>query len=95
MKIQLNNKKFVWYLCWGLFLQRTILLGEVGKGIGLMFFALMMRQLNSYSLIVISRRSIWSVTQVALGLYPPTSVANIFENWVNGIDYNNRILLRV
>jgi hypothetical protein len=31
-------------------------------------------------------RSIWSVIQAASGLYPPTSIANVFENWVHGID---------
>jgi hypothetical protein len=28
-------------------------------------------------------------------LYPPTSIANVFGNWVHGIDYKYRILLRV
>jgi hypothetical protein len=32
-------------------------------------------------------RSIWSVIQVALTLFPPCSVTNIFRNWLNGIDY--------
>jgi hypothetical protein len=40
-------------------------------------------------------RSIWSVIQVASGLYTPTSIANIFENWLHGIDYKYMILLRV
>jgi hypothetical protein len=39
--------------------------------------------------------SIWSVIQAASGLYPPTSIANIFENWLSGINYKYRILLRV
>jgi hypothetical protein len=40
-------------------------------------------------------RSIWSVIQAASGLYPPTIIANVFENWVHGIDYKYIILLRV
>jgi hypothetical protein len=40
-------------------------------------------------------RSIWSVIQVASGLYTPISIANIFGNCLNGIDYKYRILLRV
>ena len=40
-------------------------------------------------------RSIWSVIQVASNLYPPSSVANIFGNWLHGIDVKFRILLRV
>jgi hypothetical protein len=40
-------------------------------------------------------RSIWSVIKVASGLYTPTSIANIFGNWLRGIDYKFLILLRV
>jgi hypothetical protein len=40
-------------------------------------------------------RSIWSVIQTASCLYPPTSVANILRNWLDGIDHKYRILLRV
>jgi hypothetical protein len=39
-------------------------------------------------------RSIWSLIQVASSLYPSTSVANIFENWLHGIDLRFRMLLR-
>jgi hypothetical protein len=39
--------------------------------------------------------SIWLVIQAASGSYPPTSIANIFGNWVHGIDYKYMILLRV
>jgi hypothetical protein len=38
---------------------------------------------------------IWSVIQVASGLYKPTSIVNIFENWLHNIDYNYMIFLRV
>jgi hypothetical protein len=38
---------------------------------------------------------IWSVIQAASGLYPPTSIANIFGNWIHGIDNKYIILLRV
>ena len=40
-------------------------------------------------------RSIWSTIQIAFGLYPPFSVANVFGNWLHGIDHRFRILLRV
>uniref|UniRef100_A0A453HTB0 Reverse transcriptase zinc-binding domain-containing protein n=1 Tax=Aegilops tauschii subsp. strangulata TaxID=200361 RepID=A0A453HTB0_AEGTS len=39
--------------------------------------------------------STWPVIQIASGLYPPCSVANIFGNWLHGIDHRFRILLRV
>jgi hypothetical protein len=31
-------------------------------------------------------RSIWSIIQVASGMYPPHSVANVFGNWLHVID---------
>ena len=34
--------------------------------------------------------SIWSVIQVALNLYPPSSVANTFGNWLHGINVKFR-----
>jgi hypothetical protein len=40
-------------------------------------------------------RSIGSPIQVASILYPPTSVANIFGNWLHGIDLKFRTLFRV
>jgi hypothetical protein len=40
-------------------------------------------------------RSIWSVIQVASGLYTSTSIANIFGNWLHDIDYKYKILRMV
>jgi hypothetical protein len=40
-------------------------------------------------------RSIWSIIQVASSLYPPTSVANVFGNWLHGIDLKSRMLISV
>ena len=39
--------------------------------------------------------SIWSTVQVASNLYPPRSVANIFGNWLHGIDIKFRTIIRV
>ena len=38
---------------------------------------------------------IWSAIQMASNLYQPTSVANIFGNWLNGIDNKLKTILRV
>jgi hypothetical protein len=40
-------------------------------------------------------RSIWSIIQIAFNLYPLTSVANIFRNWLHGIDLRFRTLIRL
>jgi hypothetical protein len=45
------------------------------------FSVIRMKQLNTYS-----ARSIWSFIQVASTLFPPCSIANIFGNWLKGID---------
>jgi hypothetical protein len=38
---------------------------------------------------------IWLVIQVAPGFYMPTSIANIFDNWLHDIDFKYMIVLRV
>jgi hypothetical protein len=38
--------------------------------------------------------AIWLVIQAVSVLYPPISIANIFKNWVHGIDYKYITLLR-
>jgi hypothetical protein len=40
-------------------------------------------------------RSIWSLIQVASSIYLSTSIANIFRNWLHGIDLRFRTLIRV
>jgi hypothetical protein len=40
-------------------------------------------------------RSIWSVIQLVSTLYQPTRVANIFENWLNGVDVRFKKHIRV
>jgi hypothetical protein len=39
--------------------------------------------------------SIWACIQVAFDMYPPTRVANIFGNWLHGIDHRFITLIRV
>jgi hypothetical protein len=40
-------------------------------------------------------RSIWSIIKAASSMYPRTSVANVYENWLHGIDLRFRTLIRV
>jgi hypothetical protein len=54
-----------------------------------------MRLSNTYSSCAYFTRSIWSVIQVGSALYPPCSVANIFGNWINGMDHMFKVLIRV
>jgi hypothetical protein len=49
------------------------------------YLVIRMRRLNTYSSNA-ALPSIWSTNQVASNLYPSTSVANIFGNWIHDID---------
>ena len=40
-------------------------------------------------------KSIWSMIQIVSTLYPPTSVANIFSNWLHWVDHRFNVLIRV
>ena len=40
-------------------------------------------------------RSIWSAIQMASKLYPPKFVANVFGNWLFGIDKRFKTIIRV
>jgi hypothetical protein len=40
-------------------------------------------------------RSIWSIIQIGSTLYPPRSIANIFGNWLNGVDSRYKTIIRV
>ena len=40
-------------------------------------------------------RSIWSAIQIASNLYPSWPVANVFCNWLHGIDMKNKTIIRV
>lgn len=40
-------------------------------------------------------RATWSIIQVASNLYPPRSMANLFGNWLQGVDHKSRMLIRV
>ena len=39
--------------------------------------------------------SIWSIIHMGSILYPPKSIANIFGNWLNGVEHRFKRLIRV
>ena len=40
-------------------------------------------------------KSIWSAVQIGSILYPPRTVANIFGNWLNGVDPRFKLFCRM
>jgi hypothetical protein len=78
-----------------LFSPKIILPSGIGMGTKVVFSVTMMRLLNIFFSNVDSQGLIWSIIQVASDLYPPCSVANIFGNWLHGIDNRFRTLIWV
>jgi hypothetical protein len=95
MKIPLKNKNFAWYLRRGVILTKDNLSKRNWLGSKTCVFCPQDETIKHLFFQCNFARSIWSVIQVASGLYTPTSIANIFGNWLYGIDYKFLILLRV
>lgn len=95
MKIPLKTKIFAWYLCRGVILIKDNLIKRNWHGSARCVFCHHDKKIKHLFFHCIFARSIWSVIQVASGLYPPRSVANIFGNWLYRIDHKFRILIRV
>jgi hypothetical protein len=95
MKIPLKIKIFAWYLRRGVILTKDNLARRNWTGSKTCVFCSHDETIKHLFFQCNFACSIWSIIQVASGLYPPHSVANIFGNWLHGIDHKFRILLRV
>jgi hypothetical protein len=95
MKIPLKNKIFAWYLRRGVILTKDNLIKRNWHGSPQCVFCHHDETIKHLFFQCKLARSIWSIIQIGSGLYPPCSVANIFGNWLHGIDHRFRTLLRV
>jgi hypothetical protein len=95
MKIPLKNKIFAWYLRRGVILTKDNLIKRNWHGNKTCVFCSQDETIKHLFFHCNFAHSIWSIIQVVSGLYTPTSIANIFGNWLHGIDYKYMILLRV
>jgi hypothetical protein len=95
MKIPLKTKIFGWYLRRGVILTKDNLVKRNWHGSTQCVFCHHNETINHLFFQYRFARSIWSLIQVASSMYPSTSVANIFGNWLHGIDLRFRTLLRV
>jgi hypothetical protein len=95
MKIPLKNIFFAWYLRRGVILIKDNLIKRNWHESKSSIFCSHDETIKHLFFQCNFARSIWSVIQAALGLYPSTSIANVFGNWVHGIDNKYIILLRV
>jgi hypothetical protein len=95
MKIPLKTKKIRWYLCRGVILTKDNLVKQNWHGSTRCVFCHQDETIKHLFFQCRFARSIWSAIQVASRLYPPTSVVNVFGNWLHGIDLRFRMLIRV
>jgi hypothetical protein len=80
MKIPLKNKVFCFYLRWGVILTKDNLIKRNWHGSKTCVFCTHDETIKHLFFQCNFARVIWSVIQAASGLYPPTSIANVFGN---------------
>jgi hypothetical protein len=95
MKIPLKTKKIGWYLRRDVILTKDNLVKCNWYRSTQCVFCRQDEMIKHLFCQCCFARSIWSLIQVSSSLYPPTSVANIFGNWLHGIDLRFRTLIRV
>ena len=94
-KIPLKVKIFMWYLHRGVVLTKDNLARRNWPGSKKCSFCSHDETIKHLFFQCKFARSTWSVIQIASNLYPPTSVANIFGHWLDGITNRFKTLIRV
>ena len=95
MKIPLKTKVFAWYLRRGVILTKDNLAKRNWQGSKRCVFCHHDETIKHLFFQCNFARSIWSAIQIGSNLYPPRNVANIFGNWLNGVDVRFKLLIRV
>jgi hypothetical protein len=94
MKIPLKTKVFAWYLRRGVILTKDNLAKRNWHGCTKCVFCHEQETIKHLFFSCPVARSIWSIIQIGSTLYPPRSIANIFGNWLNGVDSRFKFLIR-
>ena len=95
MKIPRKTKVFAWYLRRGVILTKDNLAKRNWHGSRKCVFCSHYETIKHLFFQCEFARSIWSAIKIGSTLYPPRSVANIFGNWLNGVDPMFKLLIRV
>jgi hypothetical protein len=95
MKIPLKIKIFAWFLRRGVILTKDTLVKRNWHGNIKCVFYHHDETIKYLFFQCNFARSIWSVIHVASNLYPSRSVANVFGNWLYGIDHKFRTIIQV
>src|SRR3954466_2459394 len=85
MKIPLKIKVFAWYLRKDVILTKGNLVKRNWQGSKKCVSCAHDETIKHLFFTCNVAHSIWSAIQMTSNLYQPTSVANIFGNWLNGI----------
>ena len=95
MKIPVKIKVFTWYLRRGVILTKDNLVKRNWHGSTKCMFCPHDETIKHLFFECSFARSIWSAIQIVSNLYPPKSIANVFGNWLHGIDKRFRTVIRV
>jgi hypothetical protein len=95
MKIPLKTKVFVWFHRRGVILIKDNLVKHNWQEYKMCVFWHRDETIKHLFFQCKFTRSIWSAIQIDSTLYPPCSIANIFGNWLNGVDPIFKLLIRV
>ena len=95
MKTPLKVKIFAWYARWGVILTKDNLVKRNWHGSTKCVFRPHDETIKHLFFECKVAHSIWSTIEIASNLYPPRSVANIFDNWLHGMDHKFRTIIRV
>jgi hypothetical protein len=95
LKIPLRIKVFGWYLRKEVVLMKDNLAKRNWHGSKKYVFFHQDKTIKHLFFQCLLARSIWPAIQIASTLFPPCSITNIFENWLNGIDNRFKKHIRV
>jgi hypothetical protein len=95
LRIPLKTKVFAWYLRRGVILTKDNLAKRNWRGSKRCVFCQEDETIKHLFFQCRFAKAIWSIIQIGSSLYPPRSIANIFGNWLNGIEVRFRGLIRV
>jgi hypothetical protein len=95
LKLPLRIKVFGWYLRKGVIVTKDNLAKRNWHGSKECVFCHQNETIQYLFFQYRFARSIWSVIQLTSTIYQPTSVANILENWLNGVDDRFKNHIRV
>lgn len=95
LKIPLKIKIFDWYLCRGVVLTRDNLAKRIWNGSKKCCFCNEDETIQHLYLACRFAHLIWRMVNVAFNLPPPTSISNMFGNWLCSVDKKGKAQIRV